>query len=124
MSYLGYNSGSTGTANITGTGSKWINSSGLYVGNAGSSELTIEAGGQVSNKYGYLGYSTGSTGAITVTGAGSMWTNYSPVYVGYSGSGALTIEAGGQVSNIEGISRLQFRFHRYGHRHRGKLEVD
>ena len=48
--YLGYYSGSAGTATITGAGSKWTNSSDLYVGfSGGGGRLTINQGGQVSN---------------------------------------------------------------------------
>ena len=101
--YLGYNAGSTGTATITGAGSKWTNST-LYVGRSGSGTLRVEAGGQVSNSNGYLGNNTGSTGAATITGAGSKWTNSHSLYVGGSpsaagyGSGSLTVEDGGQVT--------------------------
>ena len=72
VGYLGYNSGSTGTATVTGTGSKWTNSGNLYVGNRGSGTLTIEAGGQVNNPTGYLGFISSSSGTATVTGTGSM----------------------------------------------------
>ena len=92
--YLGYNSGSTGTATVTGTGSKWTNSGSLYVGYSGSGTLNIEAGGQVSNTNGYLGYNSGSTGTATVTGTGSKWTNSGNLYVGNSGSGTLNIGDG------------------------------
>ena len=77
LSYLGYNAGSTGTATITGAGSKWTNSSELKVGYDGSGSLRVEAGGEVSNSGGYLGYRAGSTGTATITGAGSKWTNSS-----------------------------------------------
>ena len=102
IGYLGYYSGSAGTASVTGAGSKWNNSSTLYVGREGSGSLTIEAGGQVSNSNGYLGYGSGSTGAATVTGAGTQWNSGDGLYVGREGSGSLTIEAGGQVSNSYG----------------------
>ena len=96
--YLGYNSGSSGTATVTGTGSKWTNSGDLYVGNYGTGTLRIEAGGQVSNSTGYLGYNSGSSGTATVTGAGSKWTNSGSLYVGNSGSGTLHIRDGGMVT--------------------------
>ena len=101
--YLGYRSGSTGTATITGAGSEWNNSDRLYVGDQGNGTLTIAAGGQVSNTYGYLGYSvSGSTGAATVTDAGSKWTNNRWLSIGEAGSGILTIAAGGQVTSGNG----------------------
>jgi T5SS/PEP-CTERM-associated repeat protein len=103
---LGYNTGSTGTATITGAGSKWIGSS-LFVGSAGSGALRVEAGGQVSNAIGYLGFNTGSTGTATITGAGSKWTNSSTLFVGRNGSGALTVTAGGLVS-VRGTLTVDF----------------
>jgi fibronectin-binding autotransporter adhesin len=99
IGYIGFNSGSSGTAKVTGTGSKWINNNYLYIGGAGAGTLRIESGGQVSNSYGYLGDNPGSSGTVTVTGASSKWTNNNYLYIGNSGKGTLRIEAGGQVSN-------------------------
>ncbi|RPI64018.1 MAG: PEP-CTERM sorting domain-containing protein [Planctomycetaceae bacterium] len=99
--YLGYNSGSFGTATVTGIGSKWTNNGVLYVGNSGRGTLAIEDGGQVSNATSYLGYNSGSTGTVTVTGVGSKWTN-NDLLIGLSGSGTLNIKAGGRVSNVTG----------------------
>ncbi len=45
--YLGPSSGSTGTATVTGTGSRWV-TSGLRVGHWGTGSLTIKDGGLVS----------------------------------------------------------------------------
>jgi fibronectin-binding autotransporter adhesin len=98
---LGSYSGSA-TATITGSGSTWINSSTLNVGDSGSGALRVEAGGQVSNTTGYLGVASGSTGTATITDAGSKWINSVALYVGNSGSGALRVETGGQVSNTTG----------------------
>jgi T5SS/PEP-CTERM-associated repeat protein len=102
IGYLGYVTGSSGSATVTGTGSKWINSNSLYVGREGSGTLNIAAGGQVSNTSGSLGNNAGSSGSATVTGTGSEWTNSSSLYIGNYGSGTLRIEAGGQVSNTMG----------------------
>jgi T5SS/PEP-CTERM-associated repeat protein len=100
--YIGHNSSSSGTAKVTGTGSKWINNNHLYIGGGGAGALRIEAGGQVSNSYGYLGDNPGSSGTVTVTGSGSTWTNRGYLYIGDYGSATLRIEAGGQVSNAYG----------------------
>ena len=98
VGYLGYNSGSIGTAVVTGAGSTWINNRDLYIGRVGSGTLNIEAGGQVSNSTGYLSSGSGSSGTATVTGAGSTWNNSGDLYVGYVGSGTLTIADGGVVT--------------------------
>ncbi len=100
LGYLGFQSGSTGTATVTGPGSKWSASSAFTVGGLGNGSLTIEAGGQVvGGFYGSIGSGPGSSGAAKVTGAGSEWTLGERLYVGDYGNGTLTIEAGGQVSN-------------------------
>ncbi len=96
--HLGYLSGSTGTATVTGDGSKWTSSYSLYVGRDGAGTLNIEAGGLVSNTWGYLGRWSGSIGTATVTGAGSTWANSIVLYVGYRGTGTLTVTDGGLVS--------------------------
>jgi T5SS/PEP-CTERM-associated repeat protein len=76
--------------------------------NAGGSgnQMTIAAGGTVSNINGYIGYNTNAANnAATVSGAGSSWNNSNNLYIGY-GPGAnnsqLTIANGGQVQNIQG----------------------
>jgi len=103
--YLGYHSGSSGTATITGTGSKWNSSSGwLFVGRNGSGTLRVEAGAEVTTKYGYVGHHSGSTGTATVTGPGSKWANSYSLSVGThgSGSGTLLVEHGAEVTSSWG----------------------
>jgi T5SS/PEP-CTERM-associated repeat protein len=99
---LGHQSGSTGVATITGSGSQWTNSSYLSVGYAGDGTLNVTDEGEVSNTSGYIGYYPPSTGAATVSGAGSTWTNAAELYVGREGTGTLNIEVGGVVSNTKG----------------------
>ena len=84
---LGYRSGSTGTATVTG-GSTWTNSGELYVGFKGDGDLTVEAGGAVSNSFGYVALYSGRTGAVTVTGftedpdRNSTWQCTGNLYLG------------------------------------------
>jgi fibronectin-binding autotransporter adhesin len=99
---IGYSSGSSGTATVTGANSIWTNTSTLNVGRSGNGTLTIENGGKISNTTGYIGYSSGSISTVTVTGTNSTWTNGSSLYVGNSGTGTLLIENGGKVSNTTG----------------------
>jgi T5SS/PEP-CTERM-associated repeat protein/autotransporter-associated beta strand protein len=97
--YVGYSAGSTGTATLTGPGTKWTLSRSLSVGYSGNGSLTIESGAAVSNVTGYIGQEKDSNGLVVATGAGSMWTCRKDLNIGYSGSGTLRVEAGGQVSN-------------------------
>jgi fibronectin-binding autotransporter adhesin len=100
IGYLGDNSGSTGMATITDTGSKWSNSFELYVGYIGNGAWNIKGGGEVSNSTGYLGYNSNCTGAATVAGMGSTWSNSGTLYVGrmgVSGKGTLKVVDSGKV---------------------------
>jgi T5SS/PEP-CTERM-associated repeat protein/autotransporter-associated beta strand protein len=96
IAYLGYNSGSTGTAIVDGAGSALTNSS-LYIGNSGKGTLNITNGGIASGSIAYLGYNSGSAGTVIVDGTGSTWT-ISSIYIGYSSNGTLEITNGGNVS--------------------------
>ncbi|MBP7951534.1 MAG: autotransporter-associated beta strand repeat-containing protein [Verrucomicrobiales bacterium] len=100
--HISINAGSTSLATVTGTGSQWINSGGLSVGEYGNGTLVIQNSGVVSNTTGTIGSGTGSTGLVTVSGTGSLWTNSSGLYVGNFGSGTLDIQNGGVVSNTIG----------------------
>jgi len=95
---IGYATGSTGTATVSG---EWINTENFRVGSSGDGTLTIESGGLVSNgKDGWIAAEAGSTGTATVSGT---WTNTENLYVGNSGTGTLTIESGGSVTNGKGV---------------------
>ncbi len=98
IGYIGRNSGSTGVATVTGTDSRWDNSTHLSVGHDGNGTLNVEAGGRVTNAIGRIGYGSGSTGVATVTGTGSWWDNSSELWVGRQGNGTLNVEAGGRVT--------------------------
>lgn len=99
---LGEHIGSAGTATVTGTGSKWINTNDLFIGLSGNGTLIIADGGSVNNSVGYIGFSSGSTGTVSVDGLGSMWTNSGNLYVGDQRAGSLAITNGGLVSNTVG----------------------
>ncbi len=75
----------------------------LHIARIHNGELTIAAGGQVTNTNGRIASLTGSsTGIVTVTGVGSTWTNSNFLTVGSSGNGTLSIEDGGQVISAGG----------------------
>lgn len=95
---LGYAAGALGTAVVTGSGSKWLNSGELFVsGNyGGDGILTIEDGGLVTSNNATLGYV--SSGKVTVTGAGSKWQNDFDLNVGDFGRGTMIVENGGLVT--------------------------
>jgi T5SS/PEP-CTERM-associated repeat protein len=94
--YLGYTSGATGTAAVTGAGSSWTCSL-LSVGDKGQGILNISGGGAVTVGNCTLGDSASARGTINVDGTGSTWTATAVAIIGYRGAGLLTISNGGEV---------------------------
>ena len=107
--FIGNLAGSTGTATLTGDGSRWNNGGDLFVGYEGTGVLNIQAGGVMNNNAGHGilgGLSHDSSGTVTVeglgtTGARSQWDNRF-LYVGLLGKGTLNIRAGGHVNTGDG----------------------
>ena len=97
--YLGYKSGSQGTATVNGAGSAWNLSGTLHVGNQGTASLAVTAGATVTSSSGTVGSQSPSNSEVIVEGAGSTWTNSAEIIVGDSGNGSLTIEDEGTVDS-------------------------
>ena len=113
ISYIGLNSGSTGSVTVGGVGSVWMSSGDLYVGRDGNGTLSITGGGSVSNDYGRIGHGFRAPGSVAVDGNGSTWINRGSLAVGASGFGTLTIGSGGHVLvgndlSINSVSTLAF----------------
>ena len=110
-STIGDGTGSRGTVTVAGTDatgtirSTWANLAGLTVGWRGAAELTVSAGGLVSNTDAYMAR-WGGTGTVTVSGSASelaTWDSSGSVYVGgreesAGGTGTLTVGLGGTVN--------------------------
>ncbi len=90
---------SNGSVTVTGNGANWANTDSLIIGGYGDAQLSIRAGGKVTNTIGYIGGSSDSVGTATVNGAGSSWENSGNLFVGSFGKGSLHIEAGARVTN-------------------------
>ena len=99
-------SGSNNTVFVTGTGSAWNSTNGMYVGYAGcSNRLTIASGGVVSNDFGVIGSFSSTGNVVTVTGANSAWRMSSgDLTIGDSESvqNQLIITNGGAVASLTG----------------------
>jgi T5SS/PEP-CTERM-associated repeat protein len=96
---IGENSGSNGTATVSGSGSMWTNVAVCFVGFDGNGTLNIIGGGQVSN-LNSTSIGENGTGIVTVDGVGSTWGNDAPIDIGGSGAGTLTISNGGHVTSF------------------------
>ncbi len=94
--------GSTGTATVTGAGSRWTLSDRIGVGTSGTGDLTVSNGGRLASAGGIVGWEATATGTATVTGSGSTWTNTGVLFVGNLGDGTLNVSAGGVVTSTDG----------------------
>jgi T5SS/PEP-CTERM-associated repeat protein/autotransporter-associated beta strand protein len=95
----GATAATTSTATVTGTGSKWISSDSLYVGNNATGILNIQSGGEVSTTQSlFVGSNSGSNGTVNLTGSGAGLNVTDGLYVGYQGTGALNVGAGTTVT--------------------------
>jgi len=114
-SAIGTVGGSSGTATVTGSGSRWNNTGSLIVGHVSYGILNVVAGGVVTSPVGVVGNEAGSSGTVTVTGSGSQWNNANSLQVGSFGNGTLniangsvavgnltTVGADGQINNTDG----------------------
>ncbi len=111
---LGAFSGVSGTANVSGLGAMWNNTSNseqapLVIGSQGSGALNISAGGSVNDHSSIVAKETGSIGSVLVDGPGSTWTNRGSTTIGRLGSGSLTISNGGSVNDND--ATLGFAVH-------------
>jgi T5SS/PEP-CTERM-associated repeat protein len=111
-SVIGTNSGSVGSGTVMGIGSKWSSSGSMVVGSAGSGQLVLGDGGQVTSVGdASIGQFATGNGGVTISGAGSTWTNTAGgLYIGgtsagTAGVGNLTINSGGTVS-VSGQTKI------------------
>ncbi len=103
-SHLGFNTGSTGSAAISGTGSQWnLGIGNLFVGSSGNGTLTISNGGTVNSGYGFVGYEAGSTGGVAGSGSRrDLGSGY--LYLGeIADNGVLAISSGGTPTREQGV---------------------
>ncbi|WP_417676804.1 autotransporter domain-containing protein [Roseibium sp.] len=100
--YFGNNVGASGTATISGSGSKLMAASALDVGKLGTGTLNVSNGGYVDtgNIFRIGNASTGS-GTVMISGAGSKIKNIFATYVGKDGQGTLTISNGGRFDGSD-----------------------
>jgi len=101
--FIGWQNTSLGsTATVTGSGSSWVMSDTLYVGNSGKGAMTVADGGYVSSLNGYVGtqYLAGQTSTMEVTGSGSIWNVTNDIVAGYdtNASGSISITDGAIVT--------------------------
>jgi autotransporter-associated beta strand protein len=94
---IGYAAGALGAVSVSNATWTFNNNAVLYVGDAGTGNLSITNGGQVTSNSATIGSSVGALGNVTVSGAASVWTNNGDLVLGDSGTGNLTI-AGGLVT--------------------------
>ncbi|MGE0108431.1 MAG: autotransporter domain-containing protein [Bdellovibrionales bacterium] len=91
--------GSNSTLAVTGSGSDLSITKGLYIGQYGTSSLTIAEGATVSaGTYTILGWEEGAEGILSISGNGSNLSSTNSLYIGYYGNGQFNIYDGATVS--------------------------
>ena len=104
-SVIAYNTGSSGTVNVSGAGSTWMNKGLLGIGDVGGGgTLHITSGGAVSNGNCIVG-AFGGSGNVTVEGVDSMWTINGDLSAGsvFGGAAGVTISESGQLASVNGF---------------------
>ena len=92
-------SGSTGTGNISGTGTTWDINNDLFVGFNGTSTLDITGGAAVTvGDDATLGNNSGSAGTGNVSGAGTTWDISDILAIGNNGTGTLNVSGSASVT--------------------------
>ncbi|MGV8831758.1 MAG: autotransporter domain-containing protein [Devosia sp.] len=95
---LGNFSGSSGTATISGSGSKLTSTDNFFIGDRGAGTLTITGGGVAAASIDVvIGDEASGSGTVTVSGSGSKLTAGEIFTVGNEGAATLTVSDGGAV---------------------------
>lgn len=95
--------GTTAGLRVTGSGSRWQNSTFLILGAGGEATLSVDAGGQVSTASALLAEFPGSRGHVDLTGAGSQWSVGGVLTVGAAGSGSIALSADAGLSSAGAV---------------------
>ncbi|MBN1911198.1 MAG: hypothetical protein JW818_15745 [Pirellulales bacterium] len=98
---LGYASGASGTATVTGAGTKWESTFGVYVGYEGNGTLEILDGASFLGNTGEIASVAGCIGRITVSGTDSFWYS-SRICAGNQGTGTFEV-LNGAVADVEDV---------------------
>ena len=102
---VGLQTGSTGTAAITGPNAAADFTDVTLIGGTGTGTVNVTSGGTLTSALSAtLGGSLGGDGTATVSGSGSSWTMASTSTVGSAGDGTLTISSGGLVSTTGAVT--------------------
>ncbi|MEM1026883.1 MAG: PEP-CTERM sorting domain-containing protein [Planctomycetota bacterium] len=89
--------GSSGTVNVSGTGSTWSTGSSMSIGSGDNGWLNVTDGGSVvSTRFSAAVGSTGA-GVASLDGPGSTWSHGGYMFVGQSNTGDLSITNGAAV---------------------------
>ena len=102
-STVGIRAGATGGVLVTGSGSRWVENYGIYVGDAGTGTLSLRNGGgfEAPSSTGGLvvGGTAGGNGTVVVADSGS-WIKVAGVcYAGSSAIGSVVVTNGGAGTN-------------------------
>jgi T5SS/PEP-CTERM-associated repeat protein len=88
-----------------------LNTQGLTIGDAGTANATVEAGGTVSTGFLFIGNQATGVGSLTVTGAGSVVSTNGLGFGNFGASATLNITNGGAFDLGAGASTIAGALH-------------
>ncbi len=98
---IGDGPGSTGVANVEGSGSEWNPWALLSVGGYGHGTLNINGGADVNSGSGWVGSGSEATGVVNVDGNGSTWLIDGRLHAGDLGTGTVNVTHGGTIRSSD-----------------------
>lgn len=99
----------TGTAHVTGSGSKWNINGGIsasLIGNEGQGTVTIDSQGALKSTYLIMGYQPTGRGELILDGAGTTGTQTDFLMIGRSGTGILKVTGGAVLTHSSNEARI------------------
>ncbi len=96
LTRIGNNIGSNGSVSVDGSGSTWICSTELFIGNFSFGSLSIDNGANVFTSRVKVGDEIGSVGVVNING-NSLWIDTVEIFVGNFGTGTATVSGSAQV---------------------------
>ncbi|AJY46944.1 autotransporter domain-containing protein [Martelella endophytica] len=93
----------SGTATVSGSGSKLQLSATLRAGVSGTGEIDVTSGGSITADHSILGVNATGDGTLSISGSGSSVTLTNRMTVAALGTGELDIAGGGRLQSNGGI---------------------
>ena len=93
---VGKEEDSSGTVNVSGSGTTLIITEAIFIGDEGQASLVLSDGATLVAAYIYIGLDDGSSGTVNVSGSGTTLTT-EDITIGNQGQGSLVLSDGAEI---------------------------